>query len=77
MQHGADPLRCAVDGHCGYGFSWSIFRLLPFSGSAQGHDFHHSHNKGNFASFFTWWDWAMGTDVAFRAHKAKAQQEFY
>ena len=40
-----------VDGHCGYDFSWSPYRLLPFSGDSAHHDFHHSHNKGNFGSF--------------------------
>ena len=29
-----------VDGHCGYEFSWSPYRLLPFSGSSEYHNFH-------------------------------------
>lgn len=45
-----------LDGHSGYEFSWSPYRLLPFSTSAQYHDFHHSHNVGNFSSFFSIWD---------------------
>jgi sterol desaturase/sphingolipid hydroxylase (fatty acid hydroxylase superfamily) len=56
------------DGHCGYEFSWSPYRLIPFSGSAAHHDFHHSHNKGNFGSFFTLWDKLCGTDQAFKKH---------
>jgi len=51
-----------IDGHCGYAFPWSPYRLLPFSGSALVHDFHHSHVVCNFASFFTWWDHLMKTD---------------
>eukprot|EP01135_Chromosphaera_perkinsii_P004770 Nk52_evm1s296 gene=Nk52_evmTU1s296 len=60
-----------IDGHCGYEFTWSPYRLLPFSGSASHHDFHHSHNRGNFASFFTWWDIMMGTDETYCAFVAK------
>jgi sterol desaturase/sphingolipid hydroxylase (fatty acid hydroxylase superfamily) len=29
------------------------------------------HNVGNFASFFTWWDRAMGTDQAFVRYERK------
>eukprot|EP00455_Lapot_gusevi_P014815 TRINITY_DN17463_c0_g1_i1.p1 TRINITY_DN17463_c0_g1~~TRINITY_DN17463_c0_g1_i1.p1 ORF type:complete len:157 (-),score=32.90 TRINITY_DN17463_c0_g1_i1:112-582(-) len=57
-----------IDGHCGYEFPWSPYRLIPFSGSASVHDFHHSHNVGNFASFFTWWDRICGTDHAWVEH---------
>jgi sterol desaturase/sphingolipid hydroxylase (fatty acid hydroxylase superfamily) len=39
-----------LDGHCGYEFSWSPYRLMPFSTSATYHDFHHSHNFGNYSS---------------------------
>eukprot|EP00475_Leptophrys_vorax_P044076 TRINITY_DN8698_c0_g2_i3.p1 TRINITY_DN8698_c0_g2~~TRINITY_DN8698_c0_g2_i3.p1 ORF type:complete len:114 (-),score=24.53 TRINITY_DN8698_c0_g2_i3:59-400(-) len=55
----------AVDGHCGYEFPWSPFRIVPFSGSAEKHDFHHSVNMGNYSSFFCWWDVLMGTDQAY------------
>ena len=54
-----------VDGHSGYEFPWSPYRLLPLSGSSTAHDFHHSHNVGNFASFFTYWDRICGTDQPF------------
>lgn len=30
----------SLDGNCGYEFSWSPFRLLPFSGSASYHNYH-------------------------------------
>jgi sterol desaturase/sphingolipid hydroxylase (fatty acid hydroxylase superfamily) len=52
-----------IDGHCGYDFSWSPYRLLPFSGGANYHDYHHSHNTGNFASFFTIWDTICGSNT--------------
>jgi sterol desaturase/sphingolipid hydroxylase (fatty acid hydroxylase superfamily) len=54
-----------LDGHCGYEFSWSPFRLIPFSGSAEYHDFHHAANIGNYGSFFSIWDSVFGTNKAF------------
>ena len=51
-----------ADGHSGYDFPWSPFRLLPFSGTAEYHNYHHSHNVGNFSSFFTWMDTLLGTN---------------
>ena len=30
----------AIDGHSGYEFSFSPFRLIPMSGSSQYHDYH-------------------------------------
>lgn len=58
----------SYDGHSGYEFSWSPFRLIPFSGSAQYHDFHHSHNVGNYCSLFSIWDTLCGTNVAYHSH---------
>lgn len=57
-----------LDGHCGYEFSWSPFRLIPFSGSAEYHDFHHSANVGNYGSFFSIWDSVFGTNKVFYEH---------
>ena len=57
------------DGHSGL--------LLPFSpwsvaalglDCARAHDFHHSHNSGNYGGFFMFWDWACGTDAAYKRH---------
>jgi sterol desaturase/sphingolipid hydroxylase (fatty acid hydroxylase superfamily) len=50
-----------TDGHSGYEFSWSPYRLLPFSGSSEFHNFHHLNTKGNYSSFFTYWDRLLGT----------------
>lgn len=60
-----------LDAHCGYDLPWSPYRILPFSGSAGHHDYHHSHNKGCFGSFFIFWDALCGTDQAYLAHVAK------
>mmetsp|Transcript_11278 Transcript_11278/g.1010 ORF Transcript_11278/g.1010 Transcript_11278/m.1010 type:complete len:140 (+) Transcript_11278:589-1008(+) len=51
-----------IDGHCGYEFSWSPYRLIPLSGSSEYHNYHHSHNVGTYCSFFTFWDTIFGTN---------------
>ena len=55
----------SMDGHCGYSFSWSPFRLLPCQPEGNYHFFHHEENVGNYGSFFTWWDTIFGTNSAF------------
>lgn len=47
------------------------------SGSAEYHNFHHSHNIGNYSSFFTYWDSIFGTNKAYFEHKAKKEKEAY
>jgi sterol desaturase/sphingolipid hydroxylase (fatty acid hydroxylase superfamily) len=63
-----------LDGHCGYEFSWSPYRLMPFSTSAAYHDFHHSHNVGNYSSFFSFWDTLSGTNKAFYQYLSKMRE---
>jgi sterol desaturase/sphingolipid hydroxylase (fatty acid hydroxylase superfamily) len=58
-----------VDGHTGYEFPWSPFRLIPFSASASYHDYHHSHNVGNYSSFLTIWDSVFGCNSAYIEYK--------
>lgn len=58
-----------IDGHCGYEFSWSPYRLLPLSGSSEDHNYHHSHNVGVYGSFFTFWDTICGTNKDYFAYK--------
>jgi sterol desaturase/sphingolipid hydroxylase (fatty acid hydroxylase superfamily) len=57
-----------LDGHCGYEFSWSPYRLVPFSSSARYHDFHHSHNIGNYSSLFSLWDTIFGTNKVYNKY---------
>jgi len=64
-----------LDGHCGYEFSWSPFRLLPFSGSSNYHNFHHYQNKGNYCSLFTFWDSLCGTNLTFFKYNDKKQKK--
>ena len=51
----------AAEGHCGYDFPIALNRLIPFSGGAAHHDFHHAQVKGNFAGFLPHVDRWMGT----------------
>ena len=55
----------SVEGHCGYEFSWSPFRLIPFASDYAYHSFHHSHNIGNYSSFFTIWDTVDGSNKVY------------
>lgn len=61
-----------VDGHSGYEFSFSPFRLIPLSGSSEYHFYHHSNNLGNYCSFFTVWDSLCGTNKSFFEYWNKA-----
>ena len=55
----------SLDGHCGYEFSWSPYRFVPFSGGSAYHDFHHSSNVGNYSSWFSIMDTVFGTNKDF------------
>lgn len=60
-----------VDGHSGYDFWFMPYRYFPFRPGAAVHNFHHSHNTGNYGSFFLFWDVICGTDRPYRDHVAK------
>jgi sterol desaturase/sphingolipid hydroxylase (fatty acid hydroxylase superfamily) len=64
-----------VDGHCGYEFSWSPYRLMPFSASSEFHNFHHFTNSGSFGSFFSHWDSLFGTNNEFIRFKRDSERE--
>ena len=61
----------SIDGHCGYEFPWSPYRLLPLATSAAYHDFHHSHNVGNFSSMFSIWDTIFNSNHTFYKFEAE------
>ena len=50
-----------TDGHCGYNFPWSPYRLLPLSAGEDYHNYHHQEFEGNYGSFSTIWDRLFGT----------------
>ena len=58
----------SVEGHSGYEFSWSPFRMLPFASDYGYHAYHHSHNIGNYSSFFTIWDTVFGTNKIYQKY---------
>lgn len=64
----------SVEEHCGFAFPWSPVRLLPFMATPDGHDFHHSHNVGVYASQFVFWDRVCGTDKAYLEHLRKKRE---
>lgn len=63
----------STDAHCGYDLPfplspWSAVRGLD---CAPAHDFHHSHNAGNYGGYTVFWDWLMGTDLKYNVYKAR------
>mmetsp|Transcript_37364 Transcript_37364/g.38777 ORF Transcript_37364/g.38777 Transcript_37364/m.38777 type:complete len:98 (-) Transcript_37364:84-377(-) len=50
-----------ADGHSGYEFPWTPYRLLFFSTGQEFHNYHHLMFDGNYGSFFTIWDRLFGT----------------
>jgi len=70
--------------HAGYDFPWDFTKILPFSAPASFHDYHHTHNIGNFSSFFTFWDIMLSSGIFFvdylekrdeKKRKVKGKQE--
>ena len=55
----------SAEGHSGYDFSWSPFHILPFASDFGYHAYHHSHNIGNYSSFFTIWDTVFGSNKVY------------
>ena len=51
-----------IEDHTGYVFDWSPTEWLPCCGGTQFHDWHHSLNRGNYASVFRWIDVVFGTE---------------
>ena len=52
----------SIEGHCGYEFSWSPVRIIPFAADYGYHAYHHSHNVGNYSTFFSLWDTILGSN---------------
>jgi sterol desaturase/sphingolipid hydroxylase (fatty acid hydroxylase superfamily) len=50
-----------TEAHSGYEFSWSPIRLLPLQIPSDFHSYHHLKYKGNYGSFFRFWDELCGT----------------
>lgn len=59
------------DGHSGYDWTWSQMAFNPWKLGPDYHDFHHSHNVGNFGSMFGFWDNLLQTNKEYRKYKNK------
>jgi sterol desaturase/sphingolipid hydroxylase (fatty acid hydroxylase superfamily) len=59
----------AVYSHSGYHFL--PYWISQFLSSGEFHEYHHSHNIGNYGAFTIFWDWLMGTDVSFNGYMRK------
>lgn len=55
----------STEGHSGYEFPWSPFRILPFIYGPSYHDFHHSKNVGNYSASIYVFELLTGTNKAF------------
>eukprot|EP00347_Sterkiella_histriomuscorum_P015948 403355075 len=51
--------------HSGYDFPWVPNDICIFYGNSTYHDYHHSHNVGNFGGMITLWDTIIGTNGSF------------
>jgi len=49
--------------------------VIPFSAGFAFHNFHHSHNVGNYSAFFGFLDSLLGTNVDFIKFRAKQEKE--
>jgi len=50
-------------GHSGFEIPWNPITVIPWSISASYHEFHHSHNVGNYAFMSNFWDTVFGTNA--------------
>ena len=65
---GVHRLLNTVYTHSGYEFPWFPTNLCLFWVNASYHDYHHSHNVGNFGSMFTLWDSLLGANKVYFKH---------
>lgn len=61
--------------HCGYEFPVCILQLIPFSGYAAAHNFHHSHIMGNFGLYYQFWDHIMQTNKAWLEFQSLTREQ--
>lgn len=68
-----------VDAHSGFELPWSPFRNMGVFLASDGHDWHHSGQKGTDEAgcygMMKFWDWLMGTDKAFKDWKERGMPD--
>lgn len=60
------------DGHSGYEFPISMFKMVPFMSEPSYHNYHHLKNIGNYGSFTWIWDTIFQTNSEFYKYSEKA-----
>jgi sterol desaturase/sphingolipid hydroxylase (fatty acid hydroxylase superfamily) len=60
------------DGHSGYEFPISMFKVIPFMSDPSYHNYHHLKNIGNYGSFTWIWDTIFQTNSEFHKYAEKA-----
>lgn len=65
----------SIEGHTGYEFTWSPTRILPFACDYGYHAYHHSHNIGNYSSFFSIWDTIFGSNKEYYNFLAEVEEK--
>lgn len=60
----------SIDAHSSLLLPWPLspWNLLPGMDCSRSHDFHHSHNMGNYGGYFVFWDRLCGTDKPYRQY---------
>ena len=53
----------------------SVVFLCVILAPASYHNYHHSHNKGNYATFFCIWDTIFGTNQSYYEYLEKRRRE--
>lgn len=65
----------STEGHSGYEFPWSPFRVLPLVMGSNMHDYHHSCGLGTYANTFYFYDLITCTsDEYFKKFLAKTRK---
>ena len=77
--YGFLKLSQTIEAHSGYVVPGPLspWCLSPeLAGELGRHEFHHSHNKGNYGGFFNWWDRLCGTDKKYNEWIAAGKPPF-
>lgn len=63
----------SIDAHSGYDlpFPFSPWSTIKYMDCSPAHNYHHSHNVGNYGGYFMFWDSLCGTDQSYNRYKLK------
>jgi sterol desaturase/sphingolipid hydroxylase (fatty acid hydroxylase superfamily) len=63
----------AVNSHSGYHFL--PYWISDFFSGGEFHEYHHSHNIGNYGAFTTFWDKLMGTETSYQQYRIEKKDK--